>query len=295
MSEETPAAAESPLTVACIQMEPRIGDITGNVERSLALIEEAAGRGARLIVLPELCNSGYVFASRAEAIALAEPISDGPTSLAWGEAARRHDAIIVAGICERAGGKLYNAAVIVGPEGYIGTYRKVHLWGEENLYFEPGDLGVPVFHTPFGRLSVAICYDGWFPETYRLAALQGADILCIPTNWVPMPAQPEGMMVMANILAMGGAHSNSMFVAAADRVGTERGQPFLGRSLIASHTGFPLAGPASADREEILIAQVNLSDARRKRVLNSFNQPLRDRRIDVYDEMLGSGVKRGWY
>lgn len=100
---------------------------------------------------------------------------------------------------------------------------------------------------------------------------------------------------MANILAMGGAHCNSMYVAAADRVGVERGQPFLGRSLIVSHTGFLLAGPASPDDEEILHAEVNLSDARRKRVLNHFNQPLRDRRIDVYDEMLGSGVKRGWY
>ena len=98
-----------------------------------------------------------------------------------------------------------------------------------------------------------------------------------------------------NILVMSGAHSNSIYVAAADRIGVERGQPFLGRSLIISHTGFPLAGPASAEGEEILYAEVNLSDARRKRVLNSFNQPLRDRRIDVYGEMLGSDVQRGWY
>jgi predicted amidohydrolase len=100
---------------------------------------------------------------------------------------------------------------------------------------------------------------------------------------------------MANILSMGGAHSNSMFVAAADRVGTERGQPFLGNSVIVSHTGWPLAGPASADREEMLIADMNLSDARRKRNLNEFNQLLRDRRIDVYDELLGADVERGWY
>jgi predicted amidohydrolase len=90
----------------------------------------------------------------------------------------------------------------------------VHLWGAENLFFEAGDLGVPVWKTEFGRMAVAICYDGWFPETYRLAALQGADILCVPTNWVPMPDQPANTLVMANILAMGGAHSNSMYVAA---------------------------------------------------------------------------------
>ena len=120
-------------------------------------------------------------------------------------------------------------------------------------------------------------------------------MLCVPTNWVPMPAQPENLPVMANILAMSGAHSNSMFVAAADRVGVERGQPFLGNSLIVSHTGWPLAGPASADTEAMLIADVNLADARRRRTLNEFNQLLRDRRIDVYDEMLGTEAKPGWY
>jgi predicted amidohydrolase len=110
-----------------------------------------------------------------------------------------------------------------------------------------------------------------------------------------MPQQPGNLPVMANILAMGGAHSNSMFVACADRIGTERGQPFLGNSLIVSHSGWPLAGPASLDREELLLAEMNLSDARRKRNLNEFNQLMRDRRIDVYDEMLGAQVKRGWY
>jgi predicted amidohydrolase len=287
--------AESPITVACIQMEPRIGEKEANVARSLEKIAEAAAKGARLIVLPELCNSGYVFASRPEAFALAEAVPEGPTTSAWMEAARRHGAVIVAGICERAGDALYNTAVIVGPEGYIGTYRKVHLWGAENLFFEPGDRGVPVWRTEFGRMAAAICYDGWFPETYRLAALQGADILCVPTNWVPMPDQPPDMLMMGNILAMAGAHSNSMYVACADRVGTEREQQFVGSSLIVSHTGFPLAGPAGITEEAILYAEVNLSDARRKRAFNSFNQPLRDRRIDVYDEMLGSGVKRGWY
>jgi hypothetical protein len=108
----------------------------------------------------------------------------GPTSEVWLEAARRHGAVVVADIRERSGDALYNSAAIVGPEGFIGTYRKVHLWGAENLFLEPGDLGVPVWKTEFDRMAVAICYDGWFPETYRLAALQGADILCVPTNWV---------------------------------------------------------------------------------------------------------------
>lgn len=100
---------------------------------------------------------------------------------------------------------------------------------------------------------------------------------------------------MANIIVMGAAHSNSVFVVAADRIGTERGQPFIGQSLIVAQTGWPVAGPASVDKEEILIAEINLADARRKRNWNDFNQVLRDRRRDVYDEMLGSLHEPGWH
>jgi len=288
-------APESSVRVACVQMQPAMGATQANVARSLDFIAAAAKDGADVAVLPELCNTGYVFETRDEAFALAETVPAGPTTRAWIEAAAEHDLVVVAGITERAGDVLYNSAVIVGPQGYKGTYRKNHLWGAENLFFEPGNLGVPVFRIGAGRLAVAICYDIWFPETFRLAALQGADLLCVPTNWVPMPSQPRNMLVMANILAMGGAHANSMFVACADRVGNERGQPFLGNSIIVSHAGWPLAGPASLDGEEILIADMNLADARRGRSLNDFNQLLRDRRTDLYGEMLGSAAKPGWY
>jgi predicted amidohydrolase len=279
---------ESRMKVACLQMEPRIGQVQANVARSLELIGHAAQAGARLAVLPELCNTGYVFKSREEALELSEEVPGGPTCDAWIAVARKHSVFIVAGITERENGKLYNSAVLIGPQGHIGTYRKNHLWGEENIFFEPGNLGVPVFDIGVGRVACAICYDIWFPEIFRLAALQGADMLCVPTNWVPMPAQPGNLPMMANILAMGGAHANSMFVAAADRVGIERGQPFLGNSLIVSHTGWPLAGPASLDREEMLVADVDLADARRNRSLTEFNERLRDRRTDMYGEMLGS-------
>lgn len=289
------AQPEGHLRVAAIQMEPRVGHKEGNVARSLARLAEAANGGAQLAVLPELCNSGYVFETREEAFDLAEEIPAGRSCRAWMELASEHGLYVVAGIAEREGETLYNSAAVLGPKGHIGTYRKNHLWGAENLFFEPGNLGIPVFRIGAGRIACAICYDIWFPETFRLAALQGADLLCVPTNWVPMPSQPKDTLVMANILAMGGAHSNSMFVAAADRVGVERGQPFLGNSLIVGHAGWPLAGPASADSEEILFADLNLSDARRKRTLNEFNQLLRDRRIDLYDEMLGAPAKPGWY
>jgi N-carbamoylputrescine amidase len=287
--------ATGSIVVACIQMQPTFGNVAANVARSLELIDRAASRGADLVVLPELANTGYMFASREEAFGLAEPIPGGPSVAAWAERAARHGMHIVAGITERSGSDLYNSAVVIGPEGYIGTFRKVHLWNEENLFFEPGDLGFPVFHTPIGRIGVAICYDGWFPETFRLCALQGADIVCVPTNWVPIPGQAEGREAMANILAMAAAHSNSIFIACADRIGVERGQPFEGQSLIVSYTGWPVVGPASRDAEDILIAEVNLGEARRQRNWNAFNQVLRDRRVDVYGEMLGSGAKRNWY
>jgi len=286
---------DTKVRIACIQMQPVIGRVEDNVRHSISLIERAVERGAELIVLPELSNSGYMFNSREEAFALSEAIPDGPTVKAWSEIASRHKLHLVAGICERDGAKLFNSAVLIGPNGYIGTFRKVHLWNEENLYFEPGDLGFPVYHTAIGRIGMAICYDGWFPETYRLAALQGADIVCVPTNWVPIPGQAAGREAMANILAMAAAHSNSIYIACADRVGTERGQPFEGQSLIVGHTGWPVAGPASRDKEEIVIADVALGEARRARNWNAFNQVLRDRRSDLYDEMLGSDVKRGWY
>ena len=286
---------ESKVRIACLQMEPRVGERDMNLDRTLDLIGQAASAGAGLVVLPELCNSGYVFSTREEALDLSEDIPDGPSCQAWADAAARHRMHIVAGIAERDGHSLYNSAVVIGPQGVIGTYRKTHLWAAENLFFEPGDRGVPVFRTGIGRIAVVICYDIWFPEVFRLAAIQGADILCVPTNWVPMPDQPAGLPKMSNILAMGGAHSNSMFLAAADRVGVERGQPFIGNSLIVSCTGWPLAGPASEDREEMLIADVNLSDARRKRNWNDFNQVLRDRRTDLYAEDLGAAITRGWY
>lgn len=286
---------ETMIRIACIQMQPAMAKVEANVAHSLALIGRAVELGAKLVVLPELSNTGYMFRSREEAFALSEPIPTGPTVKAWCAIAAKYGLHLVAGICERDGDKLFNSAVLIGPVGYIGTFRKVHLWNEENLYFEPGDLGFPVFHTAIGRIGMAICYDGWFPETYRLAALQGADIVCVPTNWVPIPGQAKGREAMANILAMAAAHSNSIYIACADRVGTERGQPFEGQSLIVGHTGWPVAGPASRDKEEILTADVALGEARRARNWNAFNQVLRDRRSDLYDEMLGTGIKRGWY
>jgi len=286
---------EAVVKIACVQMNPKVGEKENNIKKSVTMINEAAKNGANLIVLPELANSGYVFNSREEAFELSEEIPKGKTTKAWMDAAAKNNVYIVAGINERDNNLLYNSSVIVGPDGYIGTFRKVHLWNEENLFFEPGNLGFPVFKTPIGRISSNICYDSWFPESFRLAVLQGADIVCVPTNWVPIPGQAKGERAMANSLIMAASHCNSVFIAAADRVGEERGQPFEGQSIITSYTGWPIAGPASRDKEEIIYAEANLADARRKRNWNEYNQPLRDRRTDVYSEMLGSTHKPGWH
>ncbi|KAB7896870.1 hydratase [Rouxiella sp. S1S-2] len=274
---------EALITVACIQMEPIFGETARNVATTVSMIEQAAAKGANLLVLPELCNTGYVFSSRDEAFRLAENIPDGHSSRAWIACAARLNIYLVAGIIERDGESLYNSAVIIGPEGYIGRYRKVHLWGDEALFFEPGNLGFPVFKTRIGTIGCQICYDCWFPESFRIAALQGAEIVCVPTNWVPIPGQDPTREAMANILVMAASHSNSIFIAAANRVGIEREQPFIGQSLITSYTGWPAAGPASAINAEIVMATVNLADAKRHRNWNDFNQVLRDRRPEAYN------------
>jgi N-carbamoylputrescine amidase len=268
--------------VACVQMEPRVGQKDANVASTLAKITEAADRGAQLIVLPELCNSGYMFETREEALALAEDAATGPTVRAWGELAAARRLHIVGGVNERDGGTLYNTSVVIGPNGLLGKFRKMHLWNLENVVFTKGNLGFPVFDTPFGRLATVICYDGWFPESYRLCVLQGADLVCVPTNWVPMPDQPLDQPAMANLLVMAAAHANAVFIAAADRIGVERGQAFEGQSLIVAPTGWPIAGPASRDREETLVATLDLGQARRSRRLNEHNDVLRDRRVDLY-------------
>src|SRR5947208_1913101 len=209
---------EAVVKIACVQMEPVVGQKERNVRRTLEFIEQAAANGAHLVVLPELCNSGYVFESRQEAVPLAEEIPNGPTCPAWKDIARQRSLHIVAGIDERDGQALYNAAVLIGPSGHVGTFRKLHLWNEENLFFEPGNLGFPVFRTPLGRIATFICYDGRFPESYRLCALQGADVVCIPTNSVPIPGQEKDREAMANILCMATPHATPAFGAPADHL-----------------------------------------------------------------------------
>ena len=246
-------------------------------------------------MLPELCNSGYVFETRDEAFALAETVPDGPTTRAWVEMRRAARPTSSPASAERAGDGLYNSAVVIGPDGHVGTFRKVHLWNEENLYLRarrPRLSGVQHAARPDRHLHLLRCL---VPRDLPAGALQGADIVCVPTNWVPIPGQDPKREAMANILAWPPPIATRCSSPAPTGSAASAASRSTGRASIVSYTGWPVAGPASRDREEIVYAEVDLADARRKRNWNTFNQVLRDRRDDVYDEMLGSGAKPGWY
>ena len=270
------------VTVATVQFEPIIGDRAGNLAAIERLAKTAKTQGAEIVVLPELADSGYTFRDGEEVAALAGPVPGGPSAETLRRLAEEFGLYIVSGIAEQDGDRFYNSALLCGPEGYIGKYRKLHLWNNENRLFRKGDLGLPIFDLPFGRIGIAICYDGWFPETFRQLALAGAELVCVPTNWVPMAGAEGVPEPMANILHKAAAHTNGLYIACADRIGIERGQSFIGRSLIVGPQGWPISGPASADREEILLAQIDLSSVTETRTLNSFNHLLGDRRADVY-------------
>lgn len=269
---------------AAVQFRPAFMDPAANRERSAAFVRDAAAQGARLVVLPEASNAGYMFADREEARTWAEHVTEGGVTSAWAALAAELGIWLCAGFIEAEEDRVYNAMALYGPDGHAATFRKVHLWNDEKRIFDAGDLGFPVADTPLGRFGFAICYDIWFPETMRASALAGADLICVPANWVPVPGQPDDVPLLANQLCMTGAHVNQVYLVGADRIGEERGQPFLGRSVICDHTGWPLAGPASPDREEILIARVDPIGSRAERAGNPFNQPLADRRPGAYGQ-----------
>lgn len=276
---------ESLVNVAAVQWDPKICQKNYNIEKSVSLIHEAAKKGAGLIVLPEMCNAGYVFESRSEAYQQAESIPSGHTCEAWINIAQKDSIFLVAGMIEKDGNCLYNTAVLIGPEGYIGKYRKLHEWDRAKLYLEPGNLGLPVFTLPFGRLGMMICYDGWFPEVPRILTLKGADIICDATNWVVLATQSKKDYWA---LPAHRAHAifNSVFVVCADRVGHERGVEYAGNSVIIDIGGSFLAGPANPENEEIIQAEINLVKGR-GRHWTDFNSVLEDRRTDIYDALLG--------
>ena len=272
----------STVRVACHQLAPVIGDLDGNRARALAALDAAAAAGARIVVLPELTASGYVFADAEEARSLGEP-ADGPTVSGWAERAAAHDLVVVGGFAELGGdGHLYNSAAIVDASGPCGVYRKVHLWDRESEVFTPGAAPPLVLDTPHGRIGTMVCYDLEFPEWVRAAALGGAELLAVPTNWPRFP-RPSGERPMEVLRAMVAASTNRMAVAVCDRCGPERGVAWVAGSAIAGADGWLLAGPPAAPEPGLLLADVDLAESRDK-ALGPRNDALLDRRPALYGQ-----------
>lgn len=278
----------STVRVACAQIAPTVGDREGNLARARDAIERAAGAGARIVVLPELVTSGYVFRDVEEARALAEP-ADGGALAQWRDAAERHDLVIVGGFCEAgADGALHNSSAIVDASGTRAVYRKAHLWDREKLVFAPGAEPPPVIETRHGRIGTVVCYDLEFPEWIRVPALRGADLLCVPTNW-PREPRPDGERPMEVLRAMTSASTNRVFIAACDRTGTERDVDWVQGSVIVDENGWLVAGPGgrAESGEALLTADLDLSRARDKR-LNERNDVHGDRRPELYGAVAGA-------
>lgn len=279
-----PAGPGKPATVsvrvACRQFAPVVGDLEANRRLTREAVREAVAAGARLVVLPELCTSGYVFESEAEARACAEP-AGGPALRGWSEEAARGEAVVVGGFCELGeDGRLYNSAAVVDGTGVLAVYRKIHLWDREQLVFEPGRECAPVLETPVGRVGVSVCYDLNFPEIARGLALAGADVIVLPTNSPRFP-RPERERPMEIVLAMASAHLNHVFFAMCDRCGPERGVEWVGGSVICDEWGWILAGPPENFGPGLVLADCDFSRARDK-AWNKRNDVLGDRRPELY-------------
>lgn len=269
------------MRAAVLQHNPTYLEVEANLNEAERLLENV---GADLFVLPELFASGYYFKSREDLELVAEPAAGGPTGERLTEWARKRGAVFVAGIPEVEDGAFYNSAVVVGPEGLMGVYRKVHLFYREKSLFTPGNLGFPVLdvRTRAGseyRLGVMICFDWYYPEAARILAIRGADVIAHPSNLVRSDC-PRAMPIRAL--------ENHVFTITANRIGRETAHgeelEFIGRSVICD----PLGGTIfSAPPEDAVVGVVEFDPhAARNRRITPFNDLLLDRRPETYDELI---------
>jgi predicted amidohydrolase len=240
-------------------------------------------KGADIVILPEMVAHGYV-ADWRRLRPLAEPV-DGPSVASWTKLAARFDGYVVGGFCELDGDALYNTAVAVGPGGPILHYRKVHLFDEEKIAFQPGDLGFPVAPTRFGKIGVCVCYDLRFVEVVRLLSLQGADLICVPTAWLPgfdqerwdehgMCPQARGAVLQANL--------SQVYIACASQAGRHGNLDFLGSSCLADPYGQLAAGPLPGSEDALDVTQIDIGATKRAQSRSPLIAPRADRRTDVY-------------
>jgi predicted amidohydrolase len=230
-----------------------------------------------LLVLPELFNTGYLFTAKEEVAELSESIP-GPTTLFLQEITERKQSFIVAGIAERHGGNFYNSAVLIGPDGVRAVYRKAHLFLEEKLFFTPGDSPFQVCEIGLARIGLLVCFDYWFPEAVRRLALQGAQIICHPSNLV-LPGYGQQV---TRVRAM----ENRLYWVLANRVGRDvrkgRELSFTGESQIISPRGEILA-QAGRDEPSLQVIEIDPHTADDKHI-TPMNDLFRDRRADLYGD-----------
>ncbi len=268
-------------TLAAVQMDCRLGDARHNLERMCGYLRSAAERGAQLVIFPECALSGYCFESKDEAWPHAEPLP-GPAAETLAADCRRLGVWTAFGLLERVEktGQLFNACALLGPKGFIASYRKIHLpFLGVDRFTTPGDRPFAVHDLGGLRLGMSICYDSSFPESARVLSLLGADLIILPTNW------PPGARCTTRFLVPARALENHVYYAAVNRVGEERGFTFIGQSRIVDYSGELLAC-SEIDREEVLYAAITPAQARDKRIIQIPGKyevdRVRDRRPEMY-------------
>jgi predicted amidohydrolase len=267
--------------IAGVQMDCRLAEKAVNLDRMRRGLREAAAAGARLVVFPECALTGYSFESRAEAQPHAESLP-GPASDALAADCRELGAWVVFGLLERDGNRLFNACALVGPAGFVAAYRKIHLpcMGIDR-FATPGDRPFAVHELGGLRLGMNICYDGSFPESSRVLALLGADLIVLPTNWTT-EARAACHLPEARAL------ENHVYYFAVNRAGEERGFRFVGQSRLIDYRGEVIARAGEA--EATVFAEIEPEKARDKRVVvvpgkHEVNR-VGDRRPEMYRPLL---------
>jgi len=263
------------LQVGFYQFRPIFGKVDRNLNKVINTLERIQ---ADIIVLPELAFTGYHFADRSELEQVAEDSAHSPTLSALTEVCRQKDLFVVTGFAEKDKDKIYNSAVLVGPQGLIHVYRKIQLFFREKEVFEPGNIPLQVQKVKGIKLGMMICFDWIFPEITRSLALQGADLICHPANLVLSYCQ-EAMKTRCL--------ENGVFAITANRIGADR-RPhgtldFTGKSQIVAPKG-DILRRAKLRREEIFITEIDPRQARDKK-MTELNDLFQDRRPLYYKKI----------
>ena len=268
------------MKIAAVQMDISITDNAGNVARMIDQLRITTSEGARLAIFPECAVPGYCFGSLAEARPYAEPIA-GPSAKRMVEACRETNCYAVFGMLERDGERVFNVAVLTGPQGVVGVYRKVHLpYLGIDMFTTPGDQPFAIHEVEGVRVGMLICYDAAFPEAARALAILGADLIVLPTNW------PPGAETMASCSIPCRAMENQVYFAAVNRVGQERGFQFIGESSLCAPNGQVLT-KAAGTAPAILYAEVDPLVSRQKRIVRVPDKHIIDRMADRRPEFYG--------